>query len=311
MIRPEAALIKILLELDVYNKYRSFIDVQDDKELKLLYAFLDKVMERYQRDVSFDEYSVVVLGSITQDKPVIAKILDVIREASVDKEVAEELLIQARERKQAHDLALLAIAVTEGKKTLADLKEALDTQEVTKQEISDDKFVSDDLEVLYEGFVQKQGLRWRLQSLNRMLGSLRRGNFGFIFARPESYSRDTEVLTPTGWLNVDKVTTETEIAQVDSNLNLSFVCPSAVHPHEQEYCYHIQDTLGRVDLIVTEGHGMVVEKDGILQKERADSVVYKQGIKHHVAAKTVAQSRNLNDMERLAIALSRWPYQKL
>ena len=186
MIRPEAALIKILLELDVYNKYRSFIDVQDDKELKLLYAFLDKVMERYQRDVSFDEYSVVVLGSITQDKPVIAKILDVIREASVDKEVAEELLIQARERKQAHDLALLAIAVTEGKKTLADLKEALDTQEVTKQEISDDKFVSDDLEVLYEGFVQKQGLRWRLQSLNRMLGSLRRGNFGFIFARPET-----------------------------------------------------------------------------------------------------------------------------
>ena len=56
MIRPEAALIKILLELDVYNKYRSFIDIQEDRELKLLYSFLDKVMERYQRDVTFDEY---------------------------------------------------------------------------------------------------------------------------------------------------------------------------------------------------------------------------------------------------------------
>ena len=55
MIRPEAALIKILLELDVYNKYRSFIDIQEDRELKLLYSFLDKVMERYQRDVTFDE----------------------------------------------------------------------------------------------------------------------------------------------------------------------------------------------------------------------------------------------------------------
>ena len=186
MIRPEAALIKILLEIDVYNKYCSFIDIQEDRELKLLYSFLDKVMERYQRDVTFDEYCVVVLGSITTDKPVIAKILDVIRDAEVNKEVAEQLLIQAKERAQAHNLALLAIAVTEGKKTLADLQEALATHEPAKQEISDDKFVSDDLEELYEGFVQKQGLRWRLHSLNRILGSLRRGNFGFIFARPET-----------------------------------------------------------------------------------------------------------------------------
>ena len=47
-------------------------------------------------------------------------------------------------------------------------------------------FVTDDLEVLYDESIKIPGLRWRLQTLNRMLGSLRRGDFGFIFARPET-----------------------------------------------------------------------------------------------------------------------------
>ena len=33
---------------------------------------------------------------------------------------------------------------------------------------------------------RQPGLRWRLNTLNRMLGSIRAGDFGFIFARPET-----------------------------------------------------------------------------------------------------------------------------
>lgn len=50
----------------------------------------------------------------------------------------------------------------------------------------EDEFVNDDLDFLYNGTIATPGLRWRLRSLNEMLGSLRRGDFGFIFARPES-----------------------------------------------------------------------------------------------------------------------------
>ena len=39
---------------------------------------------------------------------------------------------------------------------------------------------------LYNETIATPGLRWRLGSLNRMLGSLRKGDFGFIFARPET-----------------------------------------------------------------------------------------------------------------------------
>lgn len=46
--------------------------------------------------------------------------------------------------------------------------------------------VSNDLEELIEQTYSEQGLRWRLDCLNKSLGSLRSGDFGFIFARPET-----------------------------------------------------------------------------------------------------------------------------
>lgn len=43
-----------------------------------------------------------------------------------------------------------------------------------------------DLEGLLERTYADQGYRWRLDCLNKSLGSLRSGDFGFIFARPET-----------------------------------------------------------------------------------------------------------------------------
>jgi replicative DNA helicase len=43
-----------------------------------------------------------------------------------------------------------------------------------------------DLEELLQDVYQRPGLRWRLSCLNESLGSLRSGDFGFIFARPET-----------------------------------------------------------------------------------------------------------------------------
>lgn len=190
-------------------------------------------------------------------------------------------------------ISLVSYEITEGKKTQRDLDNLIGELSKPLVEEKEDRFVSSNLNSLISHCIKTPGLRWRLNSLNLSLGSLRKGDFGFIFARPESFSRDTEVLTPSGWLTVDKVTKETYIGQVDSNRKLSFIKPLAVHPHEQTHCYHIHDTLGRVDLIVTEGHSMVIEKDGVLVKERADTVKYKQGIKHHVSASTfVSDDKN-------------------
>jgi replicative DNA helicase len=42
------------------------------------------------------------------------------------------------------------------------------------------------LKELYDTQVDTPGLRWRLKFLNQSLGSLRKGDFGFLFARPET-----------------------------------------------------------------------------------------------------------------------------
>ena len=243
-------------------------------------------------------------GLSEEDRNLLSNTFKQIDSSNVGDDVLGETFRSLKERQIASELALASLSVAEGRASRESLVElyARLTDDETDSNPSTEEFVTDDLETLYKETWAAPGLRWRLDSLNKRLGSLRKGDFGFLMARPESYSRDTEVLTPNGWLTVDKVTTETEIAQVDEHRMLSFIRPTAVHSHEQEYCYHIHDTLGRVDLIVTEGHGMVVDNVGVLTKERADTVVYKQGVKHHVSAKTSAQSHKLNYMERLAIA---------
>jgi replicative DNA helicase len=48
------------------------------------------------------------------------------------------------------------------------------------------KEVTQNLGELIEQCYTEQGARWRLGCLNKSLGSLRKGDFGFIFARPET-----------------------------------------------------------------------------------------------------------------------------
>ena len=185
MIQPEAALLSILLNAEMYSKYRPYIDVKDNRELQPLYTILDTMMEKYGRDLSYTEYSLYVVSN-SKDVEVTTRLLDVIKEANVQPDVAEELLIQYKERNLAHHIALLAIDITEGRKSFLELKEKINEHDTIKEELQENLFVEDDLETLYKDHVLRHGLRWRLNSLNKILGSLRKGDFGFIFARPES-----------------------------------------------------------------------------------------------------------------------------
>ena len=76
--------------------------------------------------------------------------------------------------------------MSEGKKPLESLYTAFESLTDTTTPTDPDEFVTDDLEVLYNERIKRPGLRWRLATLNRMLGSLRKGDFGFVFARPET-----------------------------------------------------------------------------------------------------------------------------
>lgn len=188
-MRPELSLLKILLDKDLYDSYRKYINInKDEQELKQLYTSLDKCIETHNRSLSFNEFYVYTLSNIVSHQFQIKTILDRLETLEIGKDIAETLLVQLKERNIANTIAVKAIEASEGKLSYSDLLAYIKENETIEQinEDNEDLFVTNDLSNLYQNHIQKTGLRWRLKSLNKMLGSLRKGNFGFIFARPET-----------------------------------------------------------------------------------------------------------------------------
>ena len=172
-----------------YNKYSSYIDInKEDKELKFLYKCLKMLYESHPEASHFsvEEFISFSLSKATDPKdPILASLTAQLLSVDIGQGVLLDLVTEARKRALAYELALIAVDVSEGRadsSALLDKLKEFDTVEVEE----DIPFVTDNLEELYEHNVAQQGLRWRLKTLNEMLGSLRKGDFGFIFARPES-----------------------------------------------------------------------------------------------------------------------------
>ena len=102
--------------------------------------------------------------------------------------IFDDILKDLVNKQKAYDLAIASLEVSEGKKEFADLLVLAENLNATER-VADSftgMFITDDLDELYEHTEKRIGYRWRLQWLNRSLGSLRKGDFGFIFARPET-----------------------------------------------------------------------------------------------------------------------------
>lgn len=172
-----------LLNYNNYILYRKYIKLNNDnKELYILYKELDYLIDNYKRDITLDEYKIHVLTKYP-DYDVFLEQLD---KADVSQEFLLDKLKELQEQQLAYDLALIAVDVSEGRKSIEavfDFYTKFDKLDLSTEKAS---FVTDDLDELYHETVQVPGLRWRLKALNKSLGSLRKGDFGFLFARPET-----------------------------------------------------------------------------------------------------------------------------
>jgi hypothetical protein len=184
-------LIRFMLSYNIYIKYSKVLEfiIKDNKELTILYNYLDKLHNKYQRDLTVTEYSLFVLVNCQEkDKENLAVLLKDMADVDTQSVVLEDTVKDIQQRQQAYDLAVASLEVSEGRKEFTDLLVLAGNLNATKSDSdsSESIFVTHNLEELYNDSIQTVGLRWRLQTLNRMLGSLRRGDFGFIFARPET-----------------------------------------------------------------------------------------------------------------------------
>lgn len=180
-------LLKYLLKYNIYNYNIKYIDIKnEDKEVTYLYSCLNALHEIYKKDLSLEEYCLYVQANCPDKiKESVDALLSTLQGATIDERLVGDILTTIRNKKLAYELALVSLDVSEGRSSVDNIFTTLDSFERSKptEEVS---FISGDLNELYNESVKTTGLRWRLKTLNRMLGSLRKGDFGFVFARPES-----------------------------------------------------------------------------------------------------------------------------
>lgn len=189
-MNPKLLILKLLFDPSLWKEYRQFIDTKGDKYLETLYKTLDGLLEQVNRVITLDEFKAVVAGSGAferdKDREVYEQLLKELTETEIGTDILHELLVQIKQKDIAEKLGIVSFDFALGKKTLKDVQDVYESFETVEKEIEEVQFVTDDLDELYQQTVATQGLRWRLSSLNRMLGSIRKGDFGFIFARPET-----------------------------------------------------------------------------------------------------------------------------
>lgn len=189
-MNPRLLLIRLLLKPEVWAEYRQFIHIKDDRHLETMYRLLDELIEKHNREITAEEYKaaveLVIDSERDKDKEVYHHYLSILFSSEVGDTLIHDLLVKVRQRDIAEKLATQCYEFIEGHKSLEDIKKTFERFANIEDTLKEAEFVTDDLEQIYEQTVATPGLRWRLQVLNKMLGSLRQGDFGFIFARPET-----------------------------------------------------------------------------------------------------------------------------
>lgn len=157
------------------------------KELHVVFNCIAGWFSSNDEELTVDSLSNLVFATNPKDKDFYTELVQTLKEQEASEESSRVLLTSLLNRKKLKDLSLLAYEAYEGRATVEkflSLVEALKAPDEAVDE--DDVFVSDDIELIVDEAFKTPGLTWRLNTMNKMLGSLRPGDFGFVFARPET-----------------------------------------------------------------------------------------------------------------------------
>jgi len=189
-VNPKILILKLFFNPSIWKEYRQFVSTKDDRLLDSLYRVLDGLLERVDREISLDEFkaSLEASGAFERDKDreVLLQMLAILETSDIKEDVLHDILVQIKQKDLAEKLGAASFDFVAGKKTLQDIEEIYSKFGTIEKNTKELQFVTDNLDELYQQTIATPGLRWRLGTLNRMLGSIRRGDFGFVFARPET-----------------------------------------------------------------------------------------------------------------------------
>lgn len=101
-------LIKQLFIYDKYLKYRHHIKIEkDQKEIYYLFKAMDQLMEKFQKDISFEDYALWVQVNLGNDY---AQYIQLLKETNTDETILEASLNEIKTRSVLYELASAALA---------------------------------------------------------------------------------------------------------------------------------------------------------------------------------------------------------
>lgn len=193
---PEKSLIVILLDKESYNSYKEEIDLEfikdNFRELSYIYNTLISLHEKHDLSFTLSELEAAFYSTYPESsRQTYDAIFESLRSITIDPAIGHGILDAIRRKKALLKLSETAFRAGQGLIEYDELETYWNNTFAESGEASGGETlpltaVSDDLETLIENAYSEQGLRWRLDCLNKSLGSLREGDFGFIFARPET-----------------------------------------------------------------------------------------------------------------------------
>ena len=199
----ELQILKLLLNKENWNKYNA--TVYQEKYLnhfketnpyvnKLLLSLIGLQEANYQSSVPllspealktqlFSDYPGLLLSD---EKQVYEELFQKLAETEVPEDASKTVLERLREAYLASSIEGIAHEVCEQRKPFSALLEACNTLDLPEEGVEEGDYADLDLGKALTKRQAAGELNWRLKYLRKSLGPLRKGDFGFIFARPES-----------------------------------------------------------------------------------------------------------------------------
>jgi len=152
---------------------------------------LQSYHENNEGTLTCDDLASLFFATQPKDVTFYTELFDTLKSVEVGDYATIELAKSLKRAQVLRKLAETSYEASEGKKASIEAVNALyeelkHLEDAGDSETTEFEYVTDDVGSLLSSTVDTPGLRWRLNSLNTHLGSLRQGDFGFIFARPET-----------------------------------------------------------------------------------------------------------------------------
>jgi len=191
--------IKALLKSNIYNKYISLLNLKDLRENNpYIYKLVLSLKELYNSSSSKEEeltystedlylkYSELYPNESGSETKNLFSSLDGI---TINEGVVDNYFRSWTLREDASKLALQLLDVGDGSRSPETVRDSLQAYSKALESSHTSNQIEElvyDIKELLSEEIFTSGIKWRLQGLNRSLGPIRGGDFGFIFARPET-----------------------------------------------------------------------------------------------------------------------------